>query len=100
MSERYRTKIRKHIRMASSQLLKNGEEALTMQRVAAEAGVPYTTIRRYVNQELDNPNFAIVDRIRRYLNQFYTMSDEGYIYPINEPGATEEAEAGQPAAAS
>ena len=31
-----------------------------------------------------NPNYAVVDRVRRYLNQFYELSSADYIYRVGE----------------
>lgn len=91
MDARYRTRIEDHIRMASSRLLANGQEPMSMRKLAAATKIPYNTVRRYVNKAQCSPNYAVIDTIRRYLNQFYEMPEEGYVYREDE-------ELGQPAA--
>ncbi len=90
MSILYRTKIDEHIRQASSVLLLQGGDVVSMRRISIETGIPYNTVRRYVLQTLEGPNFAIVDRIRRYLNQWAEMGEAGYVYAVESelsPGA-------------
>ena len=92
MSAQYRTRIDEHMRMASAKLLESGGDVLSMRHIAEQTGVPYNTVRRYVNKQLDSPNYAVVDQIRRYLNRFYEMSSQDYIYKVGEAN---EAEVGQ-----
>ena len=80
----YRTRIEEHISRATTAELKAGRKALNIKRVSEEAGVPYQTLRWYMKAEIANPNYAVVDQVRRYLNQFHHMSSENYIYRADE----------------
>jgi len=80
----YRTRVEEHLRLASAALLASGRSGITIKQISDEIGVPYQTLRWYMKAEIANPNYAVVDQIRRYLNQFHEMSSANYIYRVGE----------------
>jgi hypothetical protein len=80
----YNTRIYEHLNRASEALKLNGKSALTIRDVSNDTGIPYQTVRWYMNTDIANPNYAVVDSIRRYLNHYHVMSSEDYIHLVND----------------
>jgi len=80
----YRTRIKEHLFTVNAHLEGKGDEPLTLKAVGERAHVPYNTVLRYANDAQGNPNYAVVDRIRRTLNELLPKAkqfgDAGYIY--------------------
>jgi hypothetical protein len=74
--------------LASAAQVAQGKVPVTMRTVSQGTHIPYNTVRRYANELPENPNFAVVDEIRRFLNQFlseeHQLADTKYIYPVDE----------------
>jgi len=81
---KYRTRIQEHIRLASAKRLQAGKGAVTRREISRELDLPYQTLRWYINASIGNPNFATIEAVRRYLNQFHEMPQNGYIYREGE----------------
>lgn len=79
----YKTRIYEHLNRTSEHLKAHNKSAMTIVDLSIGAGVPYQTLRWYMNASIANPNYSVVDRVRRYLNNYYEMGSEDYIYPIN-----------------
>lgn len=87
---KYRTRIEQHMLLASAARVSHGDNSITMRTISRALDIPYNTVRRYINDEHDNPNFAVVDAIRVWLNTFLSRRDQiddtGYIYRVNNNG--------------
>jgi len=83
---RYRTRIKEHIFMASAHQERGNKPPVSFKQISLETGIPYNTVRRYANTDQKNPNYAIVDTIRKYLNGFLPederLGDSGYISEV------------------
>jgi AraC-like DNA-binding protein len=95
--EKYTTRIAEHIEAVNAELGKKGLPPLNMKDVARGAGISYSSIRRYVNAPQDDPNYAIINRVRMFLNSLLPKKDQ---FPVDDyiPLYEEDDEQGQPAA--
>jgi len=81
---KYTTRIAEHIRLASAARMLSGGEQVTIREVSEETNTPYQTVRSNMRAEIANPNYAVIDKIRRYLNQFNRVPLAGYITRVGQ----------------
>lgn len=82
----YATRIAEHLARVNQYRRAAGQEQITLQMVSEGTGITYGSVLRYANLPQTAPNFAFVDKIRRYLNTYLPdaaqLPDGGYIYPM------------------